>query len=186
MPPTRPRKGRALGGPSSSSSVPRRPVMIVGTRAASAKLPIASLPGRVEVDPLLPFKIGPMNGREGRGSGLWLKASIAPRAAVRSSPPRRANSLRVEGSTAVVGMGQIHAANGAVDTRFRRTIIALYCLERGHGHWRLAARARPQSIRGCVSREFDRLGGSSKADVGRPQGTWRRLGRASPQAAGCD
>ena len=61
--------------------------MIVGTRAASAKLPIASLPGRVEVDPLLPFKIGPMNGREGRGSGLWLKASIAPKHEVAALQP---------------------------------------------------------------------------------------------------
>ena len=30
------------------------------------------------LDPLLPFKIGSMNGREGRGSRLQLKASVAP------------------------------------------------------------------------------------------------------------
>jgi hypothetical protein len=35
------------------------------------------------LDPLLPFKIGRMNGREARESGLWLKASVAPIAAVR-------------------------------------------------------------------------------------------------------
>jgi hypothetical protein len=29
------------------------------------------------IDPLLPFEMGPVNGREGRESGLWLKASIA-------------------------------------------------------------------------------------------------------------
>jgi hypothetical protein len=35
---------------------------------------------QVGVDPLLPFKIGPMNGREARESGLRLKAWVAPSA----------------------------------------------------------------------------------------------------------
>jgi hypothetical protein len=34
-----------------------------------------------QFDPLLPFQIGPVNGREGRGSGLRLKAWVAPTAA---------------------------------------------------------------------------------------------------------
>jgi hypothetical protein len=29
------------------------------------------------LDPLVPFKIGPVNGREARESGPWLKASVA-------------------------------------------------------------------------------------------------------------
>jgi hypothetical protein len=31
-----------------------------------------------KIDPLLPFRIGPMNGREARESGLRPKASVAP------------------------------------------------------------------------------------------------------------
>jgi hypothetical protein len=34
------------------------------------------------IDPLLPFKIGPVNGREARESGPWLKASVARGAVV--------------------------------------------------------------------------------------------------------
>ena len=33
---------------------------------------------RTEFDPFLPFKIGAVNGREGRGSGLRLSARIVP------------------------------------------------------------------------------------------------------------
>jgi hypothetical protein len=36
--------------------------------------------GAVQIDPLLPFKIGLVNGREARESGLRLKASVAPKA----------------------------------------------------------------------------------------------------------
>jgi hypothetical protein len=36
-----------------------------------------------EIDPFLPFKIGSMNGREARESGLRLKASVAPAAGIR-------------------------------------------------------------------------------------------------------
>ena len=32
-----------------------------------------------EVDPKPAFKIGPMNGREARESGLWLEALVTPR-----------------------------------------------------------------------------------------------------------
>jgi hypothetical protein len=35
-----------------------------------------------QIDPELPFEVGPMNGREARGSGLWPKALVAPRATV--------------------------------------------------------------------------------------------------------
>jgi hypothetical protein len=40
------------------------------------------------LDPLLPFKVGPMNGREARQSGLRLKAYIAPRGGRPSNKPR--------------------------------------------------------------------------------------------------
>jgi hypothetical protein len=33
-------------------------------------------------DPLLPFKIGPVNGQKARESGLWLKAWVAPEAGI--------------------------------------------------------------------------------------------------------
>jgi hypothetical protein len=33
-------------------------------------------------DPELPFKTGPVNEREARESGLWLKAWVAPEAAI--------------------------------------------------------------------------------------------------------
>jgi hypothetical protein len=35
-----------------------------------------------KIDPLLPFKIRPLNEWEAPGSGLWLKAGVAPGAAV--------------------------------------------------------------------------------------------------------
>jgi hypothetical protein len=35
-------------------------------------------------DPLLPFNIGPANGREARESGLWPKARVAPRTSIAS------------------------------------------------------------------------------------------------------
>ena len=37
------------------------------------------------IDPLLPFKIGPMNGREAQESGLWLGRHDGPRRA--TQPP---------------------------------------------------------------------------------------------------
>ena len=41
-------------------------------------VPERAFPGRVEFDPELPFKVGTMNGREARESGLRLTAQIAP------------------------------------------------------------------------------------------------------------
>ena len=61
---------RAYSGPSRGD--PWRP----------AFRPYETIAGRsatTALEPLLPFKIGPMNGREARESGLSLKAWVAPR-----------------------------------------------------------------------------------------------------------
>jgi hypothetical protein len=48
---------------------------------------IAIFSAMTALDPLLTFKIGPMNEREARESGLWLKA-WAPNVVPRSSNPQ--------------------------------------------------------------------------------------------------
>jgi hypothetical protein len=47
------------------------------------------------LDPLLPFKVGPMNGREARQSGLRLKAYIAPRGVVLATSREYAGSTHL-------------------------------------------------------------------------------------------
>ena len=57
-------------------SRPERPLIFIdSSRPVSANTGHSPKAGRTgQVDPLLPYKIGPMNGREGRGSGLRLRA----------------------------------------------------------------------------------------------------------------
>jgi hypothetical protein len=58
---------------------PERPLQVDCSRPVSANSGRSQTVRRTgQVDPELPYEIGPVNGREARESGLRLKASVAP------------------------------------------------------------------------------------------------------------
>ena len=66
---------RALGRPGESySDVILRLVEIRGAEQVFESNPGREMRARSGLDPFLPFEIGPVNEREARESGLWLKA----------------------------------------------------------------------------------------------------------------
>ena len=91
-PPTRQKP--AVGGTSPLAAVaakdgnPSPTEAITGRllRANSCRPPRASRTG--SLDPLLPFKIGPVNGRKAQESGLRLQASVAPSIGIGASRHR--------------------------------------------------------------------------------------------------
>ena len=72
---------RALRRPGESySDVILRLVETRGAEQVFEPNPGHEMGARSGLDPLLPFEVGPVNGRKARESGLRLKASVAPKA----------------------------------------------------------------------------------------------------------